>query len=773
MSFFVIVCVFYKGETIKKLNMFKDPFEYKRINEDEITIDNINCFPIVDNTDSTTSKIISDINKTVNETFKNFGIPKGYEKNIMFYSLDRNNEPMRKYNFATVDENNGIKYIPPGLENFSFFEYAIRNRQDMQKWLFSNKITSFLGNDMSNYTNIFCIDVVCEGKTEEETKPAKSGEKMGGGSMSVFEINRKPGHTISGTFDKDNVSITATATDEGMNVSFEENDELPSLSPFIPYNIFIPLIDKSNPIQSDIYLLRQKTPDFILSKIQDNYDNAYKALNIFLHIDEKEKNLIRIGYFKFEYDGTNLLVSIFADPRQHVTGFNSVHVGSRGKIDLMYLNAGQFNGIMMDPDFSKLFTGLVEKTMYELFIRKNSNTDIPFTQYLSMDLYPERSKDANTVHMFHVDATDEMPTSLFTLMYLMPPDVKIKGPTIVTKSSLEVRNQATLIVENGTIIGVDNRVMLHATSDSIVRIFEEDSITPLPPVRQEHGNFSLYTPSKKELIDKYIEDNIFNGEEVVTDEDGNILNYEELEQKVKDKISKDKETIEILTNNTTRKFVRTWYLDGYKTDKPYSLMNLPFNERFQIDMDSIKEVISIFNNGTTTIIIDHFEEPDIILSLYQVQESSLGGGKRGITGGVRVSGQTQGIAPSSQDNSLLERNKFLLNSLSSNEKTENQPTNPKGSITMLESFSELFNKVCNGNFIIKQSAKPIITRIPNKGGKKFKNYNFLKYMKTKKYRKTRKSRRHLKTKNRRHLKTKSKRQLKIKSKRHLKTKNKK
>ena len=190
-------------------------------------------------------------------------------------------------------------------------------------------------------------------------------------------------------------------------------------------------------------------------------------------------------------------------------------------------------------------------------------------------------------------------------------------------------------------------------------------------------------------------------------------------------------------------------------------------------MDYIQEQISIFNSNSTIIVTNKKEDPDIIIASSQVQYNSLGGGKRGIKGGVRVSGQTQDISPSSQDNSLLERNKFLLNSLSSNEKTENQPTNPKGSITMLESFSELFNKVCNQNFIIKQCGKPIITRNPNKGGKKFKNYNFLKYMKTKKYRKTRKSRRHLKTKNRRHLKTKSKRHLKTKNRRHLKTKNKK
>ena len=236
-----------------------------------------------------------------------------------------------------------------------------------------------------------------------------------------------------------------------------------------------------------------------------------------------------------------------------------------------------------------------------------------------------------------------------------------------------------------------------------------------------------------------------------------------------------RDTIRMVQQNTSdvsRSFIRTWYLDRTVVNES-SLSELIQHQHFQIDMDYIQEQISIFNSNSTIIVTNKKEDPDIIIASSQVQYNSLGGGKRGIKGGVRVSGQTQDISPSSQDNSLLERNKFLLNSLSSNEKTENQPTNPKGSITMLESFSELFNKVCNQNFIIKQCGKPIITRNPNKGGKKFKNYNFLKYMKTKKYRKTRKSRRHLKTKNRRHLKTKSKRHLKTKNRRHLKTKNKK
>ena len=607
------------------------------------------------------------------------------------------------------------------------------------------------------------------------------------GAPQVYELSRianpddmdidyqSEGGDIEASVREDEITITGIAA--GGSASSKEtggmkDNIIGEPNPINTYNIAIPLINLDEPHKAHIYLLRQQTPEHILSKIDANYlavlDRIQFLQGLGVHF------LTRIGYFKFEYKAPQFKFEYKASqfklyyvnkPDENIPGFDSIHRNAQGDIIYPFLSYEQFGILLQESEeFRTLFSGLVEKTIYEIFIRKNLHTDVDFEQIVSLDLYPNRAKDESTVLKFHLDATPDMPTAFFTLMYLMPENIKIKGPTIVTRTEMPVRNQVTLIVENGTIIGVDNDVVLHATTDSIVRIFEEELVIPANDQNQ-HPEFNLLTKNKDEMIESYRSRRII--EEM---EKGINENYAPaiVDQEIRDTIR----MVQQNTSDVSRSFIRTWYLDRTVVNES-SLSELIQDQHFQINMDYIQTQIRIFNANSTIIVTNKKEDPDIIIASSQVQYNSLGGGKRGIKGGVRVSGQTQDISPSSQDNSLLERNKFLLNSLSSNEKTENQPTNPKGSITMLESFSELFNKVCNQNFIIKQCGKPIITRNPNKGGKKFKNYNFLKYMKTKKYRKTRKSRRHLKTKNRRHLKTKSKRHLKTKNRRHLKTKNKK
>ena len=605
------------------------------------------------------------------------------------------------------------------------------------------------------------------------------------GAPQVYELSRianpddmdidyqSEGGDIEASVREDEITITGIAA--GGSASSKEtggmkDNIIGEPNPINTYNIAIPLININEPNKAHIYLLRQQTPELILSKIDANY---LAVLNEIQSLQGVGQHLLtRIGYFKFEYKksqfeykNSQFKLYYIHNPEVNVHGFDSVHRNAQGGISYPFLSYEQLNELLQKSGkFRTLFSGLVEKTIYEIFIRKNLHTDVDFEQIVSLDLYPNRAKDESTVLKFHLDATPDMPTAFFTLMYLMPENIKIKGPTIVTRTEMPVRNQVTLIVENGTIIGVDNDVVLHATTDSIVRIFEEELVIPANDQNQ-HPEFNLLTKNKDEMIESYRSRRII--EEM---EKGINENYAPaiVDQEIRDTIR----MVQQNTSDVSRSFIRTWYLDRTVVNES-SLSELIQDQHFQINMDYIQTQIRIFNANSTIIVTNKKEDPDIIIASSQVQYNSLGGGKRGIKGGVRVSGQTQDISPSSQDNSLLERNKFLLNSLSSNEKTENQPTNPKGSITMLESFSELFNKVCNQNFIIKQCGKPIITRNPNKGGKKFKNYNFLKYMKTKKYRKTRKSRRHLKTKNRRHLKTKSKRHLKTKNRRHLKTKNKK
>ena len=509
-----------------------------------------------------------------------------------------------------------------------------------------------------------------------------------------------------------------------------------SNNPFETHNICIPFIGKTYTDRADIYLLRYQTPNHILEKIERNYDGVLEKIRqMFIRkgkfSSEDTLDLVRLGYFALIYDGSHsdldkrLKVGIVSNPSRVIPGFQSVHTGlpwlEHDEFEELFLSHSNFasssdmnsdesssssssssSGESID-DFEKLFEGLIEKTMYEMFIRKNLNTDSNFEEVISIDLYPNRSKGA--ANMFHLDATHQMDVSFFTLTYFLPPDVKIKGPTVVTKTGLRVRNQVTLLVKNGTTIGIDNDAVLHSTSDPIVRVLPENSKDLLIPKSDYHDKFYLHTERKDRMPDDTRESTI---------------------------------SIEQMTRETDRKFARTWYIRAVMEDGIVGIDS----ENFQlipcsVSINYLKHMINKFRRDTNIIVVDDVTDPNIIIGLAHVQKNSLGGGVD--RGNALYSALPSSISSSIPSSISLDNyNKNFANSKSSyNDEIVSEPQSVSNNAP--ENFTQLFNDLLSENFIIRQSGKVIYSKKPIKGGKK--------YRKTKKVKNSNKSRKGRKSRN--------------------------
>ena len=581
------------------------------------------------------------------------------------------------------------------------------------------------------------IDLTQESSDEEvNVSTARNPDRIsiaGAGASSVATYQRASGGgggrevvTISSDDDEAVCVSDTSISDIGMTTQFKNNN-----NPFETHNICIPILTEED--RADIYLLREQTPEEILVKIERNYDGVLEKIRqMFIRegkIGSTERlDLVRIGYFKLSYNGSltnlddRLRVEIVRNPSRVIPGFQSVH---QSFSSLPWLEYDEFEELFYSPsifmssdtmdtdesssssssgidNFQRLFEGLIEKTMYEMFIRKNLHTDSNFEQIVSIDLYPNRNK--GSANIFHLDATSEMDVSFFTLTYFLPPDVQIKGPTVITRTNDDMfyRNQVTLLVKNGITIGIDNDAVLHSTSDPIVRVLpERAAIFPIP-ASNYHDDLYLYTQPKENLP--------------MTSEE----------------ISEATESIEQMNRETDRKFARTWYIrsfiEGSRTG--IDLANFQLIP-CRVNIRSLKLLIRDFKRNTNIIVVTSLTEPDVVIGLEYVQQNSLGGG---VERGDTLYSELQSSYP-------LEKNDNInINKTSYNDKNVSNPQAVSNNAP--KNFTELFNKLFTENFIIRQSGKVIYSKKPNKGGKKQKNYNFLKYRKTKKLNKSKKSKKY-------------------------------
>jgi hypothetical protein len=122
-----------------------------------------------------------------------------------------------------------------------------------------------------------------------------------------------------------------------------------------------------------------------------------------------------------------------------------------------------------NKDFQDFFLLLIKKTLYELYIRSRVNG------YFSIDLYANRH--SSLANIFHVDSTDLLPVSFFTLTYIVPNGAIMKGVTVISREELPVgekRHAISVSIMNGTTLGIDNRHVFHATPSTIIN--EPDAV---------------------------------------------------------------------------------------------------------------------------------------------------------------------------------------------------------------------------------------------------------------------------------------------------------
>lgn len=582
------------------------------------------------------------------------------------------------------------------------------------------------------------INLTQESSDEEvNVSSARNSDRIsiaGAGASSVATYQRASGGggggrevvTISSDDDEAVCMSDTSISDIGMTTQFKNNN-----NPFETHNICIPILTEED--RADIYLLREQTPEEILVKIERNYDGVLEKIRQMFIREGKSGStdrldLVRIGYFKLSYNGSltnlddRLRVEIVRNPSRVIPGFQSVH---QSFSSLPWLEYDEFEELFYSPsrfmssdtmdtdesssssssnidNFQTLFEGLIEKTMYEMFIRKNLHTDSNFEQIVSIDLYPNRNK--GSANIFHLDATSEMDVSFFTLTYFLPPDVQIKGPTVITRTNDDMfyRNQVTLLVKNGITIGIDNDAVLHSTSDPIVRVLPERAIDFPIPASNYHDDFYLHTQPKENLP--------------MTSEE----------------ISEATESIEQMNRETDRKFARTWYIRSFREGSRTGIDLANFQLiPCRVNIRSLKLLIRDFKRNTNIIVVTDLIEPDVVIGLEYVQQNSLGGG---VERGDTLYSELQSSYP-------LEKNDNInINKTSYNDKNVSNPQAVSNNAP--KNFTELFNKLFTENFIIRQSGKVIYSKKPNKGGKKQKNYNFLKYRKTKKLNKSKKSKKY-------------------------------
>lgn len=182
--------------------------------------------------------------------------------------------------------------------------------------------------------------------------------------------------------------------------------------------------------------------------------------------------------------------------------------------------------------FKLFFTAIFKKTFLDSLLRRQNNE--PFTQYFSLDLV-NRIKNFD---LFHQDATDTIHVNYFTLTFIVDedkhPECILKGPTLIPSHSTytTIQNQCNLVVGNGTTIGLDNKMLYHAT--------------PLSQI-------SKYKTNWPHLVENH------------------YLDPKLVQTKEQDHRHLDKRLLTLLEQNTKniqipRFFIRTWYIDNPPSD---------------------------------------------------------------------------------------------------------------------------------------------------------------------------------------------------------------
>ena len=332
-----------------------------------------------------------------------------------------------------------------------------------------------------------------------------------------------------------------------------------------------------------IYMLRLQVHQGIMEIISRYYEPVLETIRQMVELPDI--TLTRIGYFNLAYTKGNDKCRI-----RKITDIPFA-MASVDAANIIQLNNEQFN--ILFRDFGDFFFALFNKTVIEQLFRQGEPDS--FNINIAIDLYPNRVLGESQL-LFHRDSTATCPTNFFTLTYLVKnndtqiydPSILIKGPTVVTATEqITDRTQATLVVRHGTTIGIDNTLVLHATSDAIVRLPTLCTSETIEAAISRHPEFSYTTQPKEEYSDATT-----------------IAMQERVQQ---------------CTRDTTRSFVRTWFIPEFPNDTPTLFDEIVIN---------MEHLIDIYNQLRGIIFSTMEKEPNEVLRM--LRDRSLGGQKGGM-----------------------------------------------------------------------------------------------------------------------------------------------
>lgn len=414
---------------------------------------------------------------------------------------------------------------------------------------------------------------------------------------------------------------------------------------------------------ADIYLLRYQTPETLMTTFFNLIKEVYDRLNTTYFNGIAQ--LIGLGYFHLRYDGKKgMSVEIYDD--------ETIQSAIKSIPNKPTLSMEQFFQAANDlPAFVDLVKALIFKAFLELFVQSNLRRDVSFDYIVGLDLYAYRNPVQSL--LFHKDATPSILTQFFTLTYIIKdPSIIMKGPTIVTDENMTRKASLTMAVKNGSTVGVDNRIVLHATPDS------EVSIPTTESERLWRERLILPTIEASQFVLKTVRaESDYERSDLAAD----------LEVR-KRQIAK----IEGDTLNTQRSFLRTWYITSFPNDpgaRAQPINGLALSWDYMESLMSDIEAKTCFVNRR-------------VMPAHEFIESKLAK-RMSLSGGAETIVETS-PKPLQYDEPLYKKNDGPV---TSNEETENKPS--VADVFYSPEFRELLTSTDNFilGAVIKDAALPM------------------------------------------------------------------
>jgi len=261
----------------------------------------------------------------------------------------------------------------------------------------------------------------------------------------------------------------------------------------------------TNPDRRDIFFLRYQTPPFIMADINRYYapllayleikiptfgDSTFKASG---EIVTRRIPLCRLGVFKMILLHNTLSIILIPDvPTPVGASFTSLRPNEF------------FESYSASHEFLTFCNAIFKKVLFEQFIRQNvsafENINA-FEKIFSIDVFSNREVPKDQEMGYHIDADQHHIVSFFSLTYIIPPGVSIRGPIIAPIMPMpshegDIRPFLCVAVQNGTTIGVDNEAMIHSSPPTNIPNIPEPGTTYVMQSVQTHDPSNMFIQTR-------------------------------------------------------------------------------------------------------------------------------------------------------------------------------------------------------------------------------------------------------------------------------------